>query len=76
MLWQLLFLYTSAILASNYGIISSYVDCTGSLLGWYEVKKINDNSLKFLDLDGNILMSVLLKLLELLICRLTQDERI
>ena len=74
-LLQLLFLYTSTILASNYGIISSYVDCTGSLLGWYEVKKRIDNSLKFLDLDGNILMSVLLKLLELLICHLTQDER-
>ena len=74
-LLQLLFLYTSTILTSNYGIISSYVDCTGSLLGWYEVKKRIDNSLKFLDLDGNILMSVLLKLLELLICHLTQDER-
>ena len=33
-LLQLLFLYTSAILALNYGIIISYVDCTGSLLGW------------------------------------------
>ena len=74
-LFQLLFLYTSAILASNCGIISSYLDCTRSLLCWYEVEKIIDNSLKFLALDGNILMSVLLKLLELLICRLTQDER-
>ena len=62
-LLQLLFLYTSAILASNYGIIISYVDCTGSLLGWYEVEKIIDNSRKFHDVDGYILMSVLLKLL-------------
>ena len=57
-LLQLLFLYTSAILASNYGIISSYVDCTSSPLGWYEVEKIIDNSGKFLDLDGNIVMSI------------------
>ena len=57
-LLQLLFLYTSAILASNYGIISSYVDCTSSPLGWYEVEKIIDNSGKFLDLDGSILMSI------------------
>ena len=63
-LLQLLFLYTSAILASNYGIIISYVDCTGSLLGWYEVEKIIYNSRKFLDVDGNILMSVLLKCLK------------
>ena len=33
-LLQLLFLYTSAILALNYGIISSYVDSTSSCLGW------------------------------------------
>ena len=32
-LLQLLFLYTSAIFTSNYGIISSNVDCTGSFLG-------------------------------------------
>ena len=62
-LLQLLFLYTGAIPASNYGIIISYVDCTGSRLGWYEVEKLIDNSRKFLDVDGNILMSVLLKLL-------------
>ena len=29
-LLQLLFLYTGTILASNYGIIRSYVECTGS----------------------------------------------
>ena len=57
-LLKLLFLYTSAILASNYGIISSYVDCTSSPLGWYEVEKIIDNSGKFFDLDGSILMSI------------------
>ena len=62
-LLQLLFLYTGAIPASNYGIIISYVDCTGSRLGWYEVEKLIDNSRKFLDVEGNILMSVLLKLL-------------
>ena len=62
-LLELLFLQPSAILASNYGIISSYVDWTGSLLGWFEVEKIIDNSGKFLDLDGSILMSVLPKLL-------------
>ena len=32
-LLPLLFLYTSAIFTSNYEIISSYVDCTGSFLG-------------------------------------------
>ena len=32
-LLQLLFLYTSAVLTSNCGITSSYVDCTGSFLG-------------------------------------------
>ena len=57
-----------AILASNYGIISLYLDCIGSFLGCYEVEKRIENSGKFLDLDGNILMSVLLKLLELLMC--------
>ena len=62
-LWQLLSPYPRAILASNYGIISSYVDCTGSFLGCYEVEKRIDNSGKFLYLGGNILMSVLLKLL-------------
>ena len=57
-----------AILASNYGIVSAYLDCTGTFLGCYEVEKRIDNSGKFLDLDGIILMSVLPKLLELLIC--------
>ena len=70
-----MFLYTSAKFTSNYAIISSYLDCTGSFLACYEVEKRIDNSGKFLDLNGNILMSVLLKLLELLICYLTQDER-
>ena len=64
-LLQLLFLFPRAILASNYGIISSYLDCTGSFLGCYEVEKRIDNPEKFLDLEGNILMLVLLKLLEL-----------
>ena len=45
-----------------------YLDCTGSFHGCYEVEKRIDNSVKFLDLDGNILMSVLLKLLDILIC--------
>ena len=67
-LLQLLFPYARAILASDYGIISSYLDCTGSFLGCYEVEKRVENPGKFLDLDGNILISVLLKLLELLIC--------
>ena len=40
-LLQLLFLYTKAILSSNYGIISSYVDCTASVFGCQEVKKRN-----------------------------------
>ena len=62
-LLQLLFLYPSAILASNYGIISSYVDCAVSFLGCYGVEKRIDKSKKFLDLDGNVLMSVLLTLL-------------
>ena len=57
-LLQLLFLYTSAIRASNYGIINSYIDCTSSPLGWYEVEKIIDNSGKFVDLDGNVLMPI------------------
>ena len=62
-LLQLLFLYLSAILASNYGIISSYVDYTGSFIGCYEVGKKIDKSKKFLDLVENVLMWVLLKLL-------------
>ena len=33
-LLQLLFLYTSAIFTANYGIINSYVDSTGSFLGF------------------------------------------
>ena len=33
-LLQLLFLYTSAIFTSDYGITSSYVDYTGSFLGF------------------------------------------
>ena len=40
-----------------------YVDCTVSFLGYYEVKKRIDKSKKFLDLGGNMLMSVLLRLL-------------
>ena len=51
---QLLFQYISAILASNYGIISSYLDFKGSSLGWYEVEKGINNSSKFLDLDRNM----------------------
>ena len=62
-LLQLSFHLPSAILASYYGMISSYVDCTGSLLGWYKVEKIIENCGRFLDLDGNILMSILLRLL-------------
>ena len=58
LLLQLLFLYPSAIHASNYGIISSHVDCTDSFLGCYDVKKRIDKSTKFLDLDGNMLMQV------------------
>ena len=53
-----LFLYPSSILASSYGIISSYVDCTDSFLGCYDVEKRIDKSTKFLDLDGNMLMQV------------------
>ena len=67
-LWQLLFPYSRTILASNYGIISSYLDYTGSFLCCYDVEERIDNSGKFVDLDGNVLMSVVLKLLELLIC--------
>ena len=63
-----MFLYTSAKFTSNYAIISSYLDCTGSFLGCYEVEKRIEKSGKSLDLDGNIFMSVLFKLLELLIC--------
>ena len=55
---RLLFLYPSAILASNYEIIRSYVDCADSFLGCYEVEKRIDKSSKFLDLDGNMLMQV------------------
>ena len=48
-LLQLLFLYTSAIFTSNYGIISSYVDCTGSFLGCsVRGRKVINNSSKFL----------------------------
>ena len=54
-LWQLFFPYPRAILASNYGIISSYLDCRGSFLACYEVEKRIDSSGKFLDLDENIL---------------------
>ena len=63
-LLHLLFLYTSAIFTSNYGIISSYVDCTGSfLVVQCEVEKRIHNSGKFLDLERNMLVWVLLKLL-------------
>ena len=62
-LFPLLFLCPSAIFTSNYEIISSYVDSTGSFLGCYEVEKRMNNSCKFLDLDGYMLLSVLLKLL-------------
>ena len=62
-LLQLLFLYTNAILASNYGIIGSSVDSAGSSLGCYDVEKRIDKSRKLLDLDGNLLMSVLRRLL-------------
>ena len=76
-LLQLLFLYPRAILTSNYEIISSYLDCTGYFLGCYGVEKRIENSGKFLDLHGNILMSVLLKLLArgFSSAILTQDER-
>ena len=40
-----------------------YVDCTVSFLGCYKVEKRIDKSKKLLDLSGNMLMSVLLKLL-------------
>ena len=43
-LLQLLFLYTSTILALNYGIISSYVDSTGSFLRCCDVRKRIDIS--------------------------------
>ena len=64
-LLQLLFLYSrlSAVLASNYRIISSNVDSTGPFLGCCEVEKRINNCGKFLDLDGTMLLSVLLKLL-------------
>ena len=64
-LLQLLFLYISAIFTSNYGIISSYVDFTGSFSGCSVrgKKKITCNSSKFLDLDRNMFVWVLLKLL-------------
>ena len=63
-LLQVLFLFTSAILAANYGIASSYVDFTGSFLCCYEVEKtINNCSKFFLNLDGNMFVWVLLKLL-------------
>ena len=58
LLLQSLILYISATLVSNYGIMSSYVDCTGSFLSCYEVEKRNDNSRKFLDLDGDMLIPV------------------
>ena len=57
-LLQLLFLYPSAILGSNYAFISWNVDCTASFLGCYEVEKRIDNSGKFLELDGNMLMHI------------------
>ena len=57
-------------LALKCGIISSYVDSTGSSLGCYEVEKRINSSSKFLDLDGKMLLSVLLKLLLLLVCYL------
>ena len=49
-LLQFLFPYPSAILALNYGIIGSYVDCTVSFLGCYEVEKRIDKSKECLDL--------------------------
>ena len=50
--------YSSAIFTSNYGIISSHVDSTGCFLCCYEVENIINNSVKFLDLDRNMLVWV------------------
>ena len=55
-LLQLLFLYTSV-------IICSFVDSVGSFFGCYDVEKRIDHSRKLLDLEGNMLMSVMRKLL-------------
>ena len=44
-LLQLLFLYTSAVFASNYVIMSWYVDSTGSFLGCSERGRKNNNQL-------------------------------
>ena len=62
----LLFLYTSAIHSSKDGMISSYVDSTGSFRGYHYLEKRMNNSTKFLGLDGVMLMSILRKLLKLL----------
>ena len=68
-LLQLLFLYTSAIFTSNYGIICSVRMQTPKVLfqiAQYEVEKGINNSSKLLDLDRNMFLWVLLKLLYLL----------
>ena len=55
-LLQLLFLYTSVIMCS-------FVDSVGSFFGCYDVEKRIDHSRNLLDLEGNMLMSVMRKLL-------------
>ena len=67
-LLQVLFPYANAIFTSNHGIISSYADPAGIfLVAECEVEKGMNNSSKFLDLDGNMFVWVLLKLRKLLI---------
>ena len=44
------------------------VDSTGSFRGYYYVEKRISNSTKFLDLDRDMLMTILRKLLKLLVC--------